>query len=83
MTAPLRRVLALAAPAALGAALALLLAARAAPDPPAAPAPATDDAWFESAWGQLVFFAVLEGLYTDGVQPEACLLYTSPSPRDS
>ena len=75
MTAPLRRVLALAAPAALGAALALLLAARGAPAAPAAapaaPAPATDDAWFESAWGQLVFFAVLEGLYTDGVQPEA------------
>jgi hypothetical protein len=70
--APLRRLLALAAPATLGAALALLLAARGAP-PALAPAPlaaATEGAWFESDWGQLVFFAVLEGLYVDGVQPD-------------
>ena len=72
MPAPLRRLLALAAPAAAGAALALLLAARGAPAAlaPAPPAAAAEGAWFESAWGQLVFFAVLEGLYTDGVQPE-------------
>jgi hypothetical protein len=72
--AALRRLLALAAPAALGAALALLLAARGAPAAPAPPAAATAAAtegdWFESDWGQLVFFAVLEGLYADGVQPE-------------
>ena len=65
--AAVRRLLVLAPPATLGAALALLLAARGAPAPPAA---APDGAWFESDAGQLVFFAVLEGLYTDGVQPE-------------
>ena len=74
----------LAAPALLvAAALSLLLAAQTAP--PAAPAANPFDPrqeWFSSPWGQLIFFAVLEGLYADGVQPEVvrAVLYGPPDP---
>jgi len=81
-----RRVLS--APALLAAAaLAVLLAAHAAPtDPPPAAdhAAGTDSGgpWYTSPWGQLVFFAVLEGLYADGVQPEVVRAVLSGPPDD-
>ena len=87
MPTPARRLLA--APALLAAAaLAVLLAARSAPPPAVAgrvaPVAVLDpgDQWHTSPWGQLVFFAVLEGLYADGVQQQVVRAVLSGPPDD-
>lgn len=79
----------LAAPTALAVPLAMLLAARGAPAARPAPAGpfalalAANETWADAPGGQLIFFAVLEGLYTDGVQPDVVRAVLEGPPGDA